>query len=538
MARLSLLSVAALLLPSLAHAEDFYVDPSRGSPDGDGSFERPWRTLQEVVEAGLIETRHWADLPYDPGDALEPVNPGAPIGPGDTIWLADGYHGELVVRGANNEAPITIAAMAGHTPRLRRVSLVAAQRWILRGLSISPSYGDPYDRTTIVSIESHGYHGPSAEVVIENCTIFSVEDASAWTADDWVANACDGVTADGESIVVRGNTITNVRFGISMSGPNALVSRNSVRNFSGDGMRGLGDYGVFEYNYVANAYAVDDNHDDGFQSWSVGPGGVGTGEVRGVVLRGNVIVNYEDPAQPMRSTLQGIGCFDGFFVDWVVENNVVITDHWHGITLLGARDSRIVNNTVIDPNADRPGPPWISVGPHKDGRPSERVVVRNNLVTDLSLEGDGITEDHNLVVEDASAFFVAPDAPWDLHLLPDAPAVDTGSAELAPPVDLDGIPRPQGAAVDVGAYEWHEPGVLPIDAGAMPRADGGLVPDAGSIRDASARADGGAPPAPAGCGCRAPARSSARLSACLALALLAWHVRGRRRSRERAARAR
>lgn len=42
----------------------------------------------------------------------------------------------------------------------------------------------------------------------------------------------------------------------------------------------------------------DANHDDGFQSCSVGPGGVGTGEVVGVVLRGNFILNLERTRAP------------------------------------------------------------------------------------------------------------------------------------------------------------------------------------------------------------------------------------------------
>ena len=72
-------------------------------------------------------------------------------------------------------------------------------------------------------------------------------------------------------------------FGISVSGANALVERNTVSNFSADGLRGLGNFGTFQYNVVKNCYDVNENHDDGFQSWSVGTGGVGTGEVVGVV---------------------------------------------------------------------------------------------------------------------------------------------------------------------------------------------------------------------------------------------------------------
>ncbi|NJO91661.1 MAG: hypothetical protein HC831_23880 [Chloroflexia bacterium] len=32
----------------------FYIDPVNGSADGDGSDQKPWRTLQEVIENGLI----------------------------------------------------------------------------------------------------------------------------------------------------------------------------------------------------------------------------------------------------------------------------------------------------------------------------------------------------------------------------------------------------------------------------------------------------------------------------------------------------
>ncbi len=248
-----------------------------------------------------------------------------------------------------------------------------------------------------------------------------------------------------------------MRFGIAVGGPYASIQRNLIDGFSADGLRGLGDYGLFEYNRVQNdtiGDPDDDNHDDGFQSWSVGADGqVGTGEVTGVTLRGNVFINATDPHNPLRNSMQGIGCFDGFFVDWVVENNVVITDHWHGISFYGMRDSRIVNNSVIDLADGQPGPPWIMVTAHKDGRPSENVVVRNNLSTDYSLDGNNISDDHNLLIDDAAALFVAP--PFDLHLIAGAAAIDAGSAGLAPAADADGVSRPQGAGFDLGAYEWR-----------------------------------------------------------------------------------
>jgi parallel beta-helix repeat protein len=143
------------------------------------------------------------------------------------------------------------------------------------------------------------------------------------------------------------------------------------------------------------------------------------------------------------------------FVDWVVENNVVITDHFHGITLSGARDCRIVNNTVIDRREGRPGPPWIRIGNHKDGTPSSGCVVRNNLTSSLSV-GEGVEADHNLIVKDPEALFVDA-AACDLRLRRDSEAIDAGSPELAPSRDAAGTPRPQGEGIDVGAYESTKP---------------------------------------------------------------------------------
>jgi hypothetical protein len=497
----SLLVLLLWAAPSLALARDFHVDPASGSTTGDGSEGSPWHTLEEVVAAGVLTD-------------------GTVVG-GDRVLLGSGFHGELSISGGGQDTPIVIEPELGAMPTLRRVLLRNTHGWTIRGLSISPSYGATYERLTIVDLDG----AASTGIVVEDNELFSERDTSAWTADDWVNRASSGISVDGPDIVVRHNTLLNVRFGISVTGAAALIFGNRIENFSADGLRGLGDYDVFEQNFVANSYAddaVDSNHDDGFQSWSVGADGeVGTGEVVGVVLRGNVFIGYSDPAQPFRGTLQGIGCFDGFFTDWVIENNVVATDHWHGITLLGARGARIVNNTVLDLNAERPGPPWIQIGPHKDGTPSEDCVVRNNLVTDLDvMEGVGMVEDHNLVMTDPAAFFVDL-AGHDYHLLAGAAAIDVGALELAPAVDREGVPRPIGSAIDLGAYEWHAADldvglsdgggtVTPRDAGAGPRIDGG-----------TAAASTG------GCGCAVGRRTPGTWWA-LALGLL---IAGRRRLR-------
>jgi len=477
-----------LLHAATASAKDHFVDPKTGSPTGDGTATKPWRTIQEVIDAKLVQTQNWDTLPYSATSKLVPRNAGAPIKAGDTIYLRSGYHGELTITGHYNMSAITITAQTGHTPQLKSVLIHSGSNWVLRGLQVSPTFAPTFEKKTLIALDSHNYSGPLEQVSVEECSLFSAVDTAAWTADDWNNKACNGIDADGTNVTLRKNTLKNVNFGLSVSATKSLVERNTVENFSGDGMRGLGDYTTFQYNTVKNCHAVNANHDDGFQSWSLGSDGtVGTGQVVGIVLRGNRIVNYEDPAQPHRGTLQGIGCFDGMFVDWVVENNVIITDHWHGITLLGAKNCRVVNNTVIDVNSTTPGPPWIRVAEHKDGTAPVGCTVRNNLATAYNNASTGVTSDHNLTIKTLATYFVDPVA-FDLHLLTGCQAVDTGSATLAPTTDIEGTARPQGSAVDVGAYEWHPP--LPDGAvGDSSTTDTGLVSD-GPRADGAAQGDG------------------------------------------------
>ncbi len=491
---LALTCAVSTPLPTLA--AEFYVYPTNGDTSNDGSALSPWRTIQEVLDAGLIESQEWAQLPYEPGATLVPKNPGAPVQGGDTIYLRSGYHGELFIESFYNTSVITIAAESGHRPELTKVHVRSSARWTIRGLQISPEFAPTYEPDTLIRLESHNWRGPIHDIAVEHCNARSVEDSSGWSADDWNALSCNGIQVDGENMTVRDNVFKNVNFGISVSAANSLIEGNLVENFAGDGLRGLGDNTTFQYNTIKNCYAVNQNHDDGFQSWSLGEDGqVGTGEVTGIVLRGNTIINYEDPNQPHRGTLQGIGCFDGTFVDWVVENNVVITDHWHGITLSGARDCRIVNNTVIDLNDQDPGPPWVRIGAHNNGTRSTGCIVRNNLTTALNVDDDqDVTQDHNLIIEDAESLFVDVLAN-DLHLRRGCAAVDTGSSELAPAADIENIPRPQGDAVDIGAYEYHDGSVTPaVNRDGGPEADGGTQPDAAA--DAAAGASGSGWPQP------------------------------------------
>ncbi len=424
--RLLVLAFSLIVVWSNSMAATYYVDPVHGSIDNTGGFDDPWDTLQNVFRQRKA------------------------LAGGDSLLLLNGHHGSVVARG-KFDSPIVIAPFSDHQPTLTKISFTGASNIILTGITISPEFV-AYEKVTLIKINSS-----ASNITVETCKAFSVADNSAWTATDWSKNSCSGVSIDGSNNVIRGSHFLNVKHGILVESEaeNNLIANNIVENFAADGMRGIGSFNTFEYNLVKNCYNVDDNHDDGFQSYSYGPDGVGKTTVRGIVLRGNIIINYTDPNQPFKGALQGIGCFDGMYEDWVIENNVVIVDHWHGIALYGARNCHIINNTVIDLNSSEPGPAWIKIAAHKNGTKSTENIVRNNLTTDLSLDKNIGEVDHNLEISYNSYgnYFVNA-SEFDLRLVAGCRAIDAGSAEQAPDVDIRKHPRPQGNAPDIGAYEF------------------------------------------------------------------------------------
>lgn len=362
---LTILSTAAI-----AGAAVYHVDPVNGSSGGDGSAAQPWRTAQAVVDAGTLRG-------------------------GDTLMLHDGYHGDLSVRSSSNREYITVRAARGESARLRRIVLSSVQRWRFEGLSLSPSFASSFERAAMVHIRSG-----SREVVFESCTLRTRVDCSNWSASDWDRRSCDGFVVDGVKHLLRNNVIENINFGVSMSADSSLVEYNYIDGFAGDGIRALGDYSVYQYNIIKNSKDVNGNHDDGIQSYSIGRSGVGTSTVYGVVLRGNLIINYEDRNQPHRGSMQGIGCFDGMFEDWLIEHNVVIVDHYHGITLRGAVNCTIRNNTICATNRADVGPPWIKLDWHKNGTPSTGCLIERNLTTRIVATSAQARIQDNLIMRD------------------------------------------------------------------------------------------------------------------------------------------
>ena len=99
--------------------------------------------------------------------------------------------------------------------------------------------------------------------------------------------------------------------------------------------------------------------------------------------------------------------------------------------------------------------------------PSEPVVLDYTLLHDNTEyigpgAGEAITSTHSVM---GNPHFLAPEA-YDFHLMPNSAAIDAGDPAGVPPApafDIEGTPRPYGARVDIGAYEWRGQGAfLPV----------------------------------------------------------------------------
>ena len=298
------------------------------------------------------------------------------------------------------------------------IEVRAGGRWTLSGLSIKPTPG----KTGITIAQD--------DVVIRDCLIDN-GDASGWSADDWTRKAGDGVAVrSGLRVQLINNRLRSVADGINVFQPAKYVTvrNNTIEDFCMDGVRALADHGLYEGNLVRNAHVINDNHADMLQSWSTGPNGKpGKGVIEDVVIRGNIFIAHTDPKQPFlrrgRSGVQGIGMFNGVFKDFVIEHNIVVCDHFHGITVYGADNVRIENNTVVDFDSKFPGPPWISV----KGAVSE-CIVRGNLQMKAGALDRRVTQEDNVTIRiaDYPRWFRNPRA-GDFRLLSNPPQAGIGA---------------------------------------------------------------------------------------------------------------
>jgi parallel beta-helix repeat protein len=408
-----------------------------------GTASQPWSTLEAVFAANKT------------------------FASGDEILLYTGYHGAPTVKG-NNSATVTIRPATGATPKMRNLSVSSASRWDIAGLDICPenlAAGTVYKTTALVQIADS-----CSRITVRDCNIRGANSISGWGLSDWDNKVGRGFRTDAQYTVVSNNRILNTQFPLSVQKPAKFSNfiGNTIQNFSHDAIVALADDCLYEGNTVTDAYVDNDDHkaagssqhDDFFQSWSLADGvsGTGTGTVYRVTVRGNKFISRTGSTGSNRCDPHGLGLFDGYFEGWVIENNVVATDHWHGIAVYGAINCKVTNNTVVQnpftsANDAENMKPWIKIEKHKTRTtPATGNLVRNNISAyGIQILNSTATSDSNLTTTAYTTHFKNYSG-LDFSLNVTSSAKDAGSTASTPTIDITGATRV--APYDLGAYEF------------------------------------------------------------------------------------
>lgn len=279
---------------------------------------------------------------------------------------------------------------------------------------------------------------------------------------------------EGDHVTIRGNKCDqNAKWGIFTAFANNVVIENNETS------RSAQQHGIYASNTADNVVIR------GNKSWGNAMCGIhmngdisqgGVGMVTHALVENN---NIYDNGAAGGSAINGDGVASS-----VIRNNVLDNNHASGISLyqidagLPSTGNMVINNTIRMASNARFA---INI---QDG--SSGNTLRNNILLDTAsgrgaIDIDtaslsGLVSDHNAVTDamsidgnvmtlaawqsrthtDASSIATTDTvlfASGGMTLADNSPAIDAGDATGAPPTDILGVARPQGAAVDIGAYE-------------------------------------------------------------------------------------
>jgi hypothetical protein len=451
-APLRLFGAVLACLPAFVQAATYYV-----ATDGDdadpGTQTRPWRTIQKAADTLVA---------------------------GDAVYVRGGTYRERVIARNSGNPGAYIAYLA-----------YPGEQAVVDGQGIDiPDYGallELSDRSyvkvsgfTVMNAGPNGYSvgilsdGGSHVVIEKNHTINTASSGiAAWGAGDHVEILDNEV----ETCVNGGHSEC-----LSVAGTGFFeVARNHVHHTGPKNVgAGSGGEGICLKDGAHDGAAHDNHvHDANSVGVYVDAWDKRTHDILVYRNRVHAIVDYGGGLGGNGIALASEN--GGLLENVRVYDNLSYRNGYNGLMVGGYGDPvphrpiekiEIVNNTFHGNGA----PEWGG-GILLDNAELKEAIVRNNLVSQNSvwqiyaletIPTENYRIDHNLIdgfrgsqpQETRGESFVEGEARFvdaageDFHLLKDSPAIDAGFAANAPSEDFDGLARPQGAAYDIGAYEY------------------------------------------------------------------------------------
>jgi Ca2+-binding RTX toxin-like protein len=332
---------------------------------------------------------------------------------GDTIKLAAGNYGDLYLAASatsdvNFPAGVTItSADAGNPAVFSGMNLRGVANLTIDGVVFDYEFaaGDP--------IFLHPFSvSDSRNITIRNST-FDGDVAQGVSASDNGYASGVGLSVRGSTNVrLENNEVSQFHRGIIvLESADIAVVGNDIHGIRSDGMNFAEVDGVLIernhlHDFVASAGSTD--HRDMIQFWTNGT----DQPSRDIIIRSNFLdIGQGDYTQSifMRNDQvdQGLAGIELFYQNVLIENNVIINGHLHGIVVGETNGLMIRNNSVLHADGSAvDGPdsgveiPQISVAATSTG-----VIITNNLTSNIAgyTNQAGWTVTGNAIVQDQNA---------------------------------------------------------------------------------------------------------------------------------------
>jgi parallel beta-helix repeat protein len=413
--------------PVPSSGQMYYVDPA-GSDGNDGSQKTPWESIQHAVDNVI---------------------------PGDTILLQSGtYVGARIERSGTPDAWIILQAAPGASVLIN-----------------APGPNNRHES----NLEFETWEGD------ETVSYWIVSDIEIADAPNWGVDVRGGVLNHSHHFIIKNNLVHDNGQDSGKTGIFFAFVDDVV--VEGNESYSNGEHGIYLSNsgdrFVIRGNLLHDNENCGLHM----NGDLESGE-DGIISDGLVENNiiYEN----------GFGGCSGINMDGVtdtiVRNNLLYQNHAGGISIFqenGAvcsQNIQVLNNTIVQPEDGR----WaINIS---DDDCINNKIFNNILLTfhrrlgSILIPSSGISgfeSDYNIILDRFSADddeSIITLSQWqafgydsnsiiaksndlivsyeDYHLLSESPAIDAGVDLPGVGKDLAGLPRPQGDAFDIGAFEF------------------------------------------------------------------------------------
>ncbi len=485
----SLLSPYFFVSPASAAGATYYVSTS-GSNTNPGTLAQPWKTIQKAANT---------------------------VTQGDTVYIRGGTYNEKV----------TFSNVQGTSTAWIKFAPYNSESVTVSGSGIGTGYdgifefndGCKYVRITGFEIKNTNGHGifllggEINSIRIDHCTIHNCQSSGIY------AYSNGQPTKYVRNIEFDSNTVYDVNNGYSYDetrtrSPQEAISFSNVQGFNihdntlsqygkeGIDVKSGSSSGSIHHNTITTSRASP-----AFQ-WAYNHIGIYidgfSNKNQDISVYSNRITGYGGPGIVIGAEA------GGSIEDISIYNNVIAVSHLAGHTNFRAIDSCyncqfknifIYSNTIY--NGDSTNSP-IRIFPSAAN--IINVIIRNNIISGtaydmiifqelrsteisgrLTLTNNlyyrfGGSAGHNLWNNGADkswgSTYVLTDPKYvsrsdnNLHLLSSSPAINAGSTSTAPSTDFDGVARPQGNGIDIGAYEYVSTTNNPVVFSGMSPANG------------------------------------------------------------------